>query len=72
MKENQRVLMQMGQRAQNPKEGMTLAEMVSFAEEALAAGIPPEASIRVRTGWGQQVQQLIVNVPPGVRPETGE
>lgn len=46
--------------ADDLKEGMTLAELTLFVQNALRRDIPPEAHVTCRMGWRQQVQRLEV------------
>lgn len=46
--------------AEDPKNGMTLAELTMFVQNALRRDIPPESFVTCRMGWRQQVQRLEV------------
>lgn len=51
-------LIQVARDAENPKAGMTLAELGQFVQEADGAGIDPRTSVVVRVGLGSQIKQL--------------
>ncbi|MFJ4026044.1 hypothetical protein ACIPWF_00690 [Paenarthrobacter sp. NPDC089989] len=51
-------LIQVTRDAENPKAGVTLAELGQFIQEADRAGIDPRTPVLVRVGFGSQIKQL--------------
>lgn len=44
--------------ADNPKAGMTLAELALFVQQAMRADTPPETPVHVAIGFSAQVQRI--------------
>ncbi|GAB3622562.1 hypothetical protein GCM10027418_06440 [Mariniluteicoccus endophyticus] len=44
--------------ADNPKAGMTLAELALFVQQAMRADTPPETVVHVAIGFSAQVQRI--------------
>ncbi|MDJ0321672.1 hypothetical protein [Pseudarthrobacter sp. PS3-L1] len=49
-------------RAENPKQGMTLAELNQFIQTADNAGIDPRTPVRITAGWTRQLQIIETRV----------
>lgn len=47
-------------RATDNKEGMTLADLMQFVQEADAAGIDPRERVLVRVGFVAQIKRITV------------
>lgn len=51
-------LIQLMRNAENPKLGITLAELSQFVQEADRSGIDPRSPVLVRVGFSAQIKQL--------------
>ncbi len=51
-------LIQIMRNAENPKIGITLAELSQFVQEADRAGVDPRSPVLVRVGFAAQIKQL--------------
>jgi len=51
-------LIQISRDAEDPKKGLTLAELTQFIQEADRTGMDPRAPLLVRVGFGGQIKKI--------------
>lgn len=44
--------------ADNPKAGMTVAELALFLRDAITSGVPADTHVHVAIGFGAQIQKI--------------
>jgi hypothetical protein len=52
-----------GRDAADPREGMTLGELIAFVQDSQRMNMDPACRLKGRLGWRQQVQRLTVEDP---------
>lgn len=52
--------MELGLAADDPKSGLTVADLIQFVQQAEAHGVDPRTPVSVRVGFRQQLVRVFV------------